>query len=228
MWRKMCCERCRRGRGRKILRRHAVLEKVWSDLIESGERANTEFVEIKRVDLGVKNIVEVEGKTNMMLRSRLSFCRNKERCERRTLANVNQILIFRRKTRVEVESFVFEVGGCQASGRVVDDSLLNLHFHGFTNRVAGLYAKTPCRFFFSFRCACVLVRRRKRWMADGGSQTHQERRSFQQDPRRQRREQLEKVAQGQAYIRKRKLAPGTLGGGDEWQKVRRQAIGEVR
>ena len=40
----------------------------------------------------------------------------------------------------------------------------------------------------------------KRMMADGGSQTHQASRSSQDDPWRQQGNQLEKVAQGQAYI----------------------------
>ena len=47
-------------------------------------------------------------------------------------------------------------------------------------------------------------------MADGGSQTHQERRSSQEDRWRQRGELLEKVAQVQACIRRRMLAPGDL------------------
>ena len=53
-------------------------------------------------------------------------------------------------------------------------------------------------------------------MEDGVCQPHQESRSSLVDCGRQRGEQVEKMAQRQAYTRRRMLAPATLfGDGDE-------------
>ena len=63
-------------------------------------------------------------------------------------------------------------------------------------------------------------------MADGGNQTHLESHNSQSnDPWREREEQLEKLVQVQAHIRRRGRSPGHLVGADEGQVVRRQAEG---